>query len=362
VLSAIGSAPDAGAAERAQLVLAAVPADERARHPVLMMGEAVLALFSDDPGRARAAIDRSLVGAEAWSRATLLLLRALVAENDGDVGSMRADLTAAYAGFAELHERWGMGTVLSALGSVHVTEGDTGRALEAYERSLRYMRELNADEDVSHVMISIALAKVRTGDLLGARTELTAVLASASDDQRLGFDVGFATYGLAEVARAEGDLVEARRLGEESLAVLRPGAAAPQIRGFVESGLALLDIEEGDLGAARERLARALADVTPTRDMPVLARVAVAAAALLLAAGDARRAADLLGVARQLRGTDDVGDPDLNRVAAEVTSVLGSRVAGARRASWAGAPRGDALAHLAALLAPAPEPVPAPRS
>lgn len=82
--------------------------------------------------------------------------------------------------------------------------------------------------------------------------------------------------------------------------------------GCVRSALCL---STGDLDGTRRALGDAYAAARRTRDLPVVSRVAVGVAALLVARGEHRRAAALLGVAARLRGADDRTDRHVQELA-----------------------------------------------
>ena len=74
--------------------------------------------------------------------------------------------------------------------------------------------------------------------------------------------------------------------------------------------------------------ARVLADEAArlgrtTKDMPIMANVAVVVARVTAAEGDDETAARLLGAARSLRGTDDLTQDDLRVLTASVRERIG---------------------------------------
>ena len=54
---------------------------------------------------------------DGWYRAAARVNRALFAENEGNLAQMRIDVDAAYEDFAQIGDRWGLASVLSARGN-----------------------------------------------------------------------------------------------------------------------------------------------------------------------------------------------------------------------------------------------------
>jgi hypothetical protein len=89
------------------------------------------------------------------------------------------------------------------------------------------------------------------------------------------------------------------------------------------SSLGLLEGAEGDLAAARAHHREALPCALASGDAPVIGRALVGLADLALAAGDPRRAAELLGASVAIRGAEDRSQVDAGRVAAATRATLG---------------------------------------
>jgi ATP/maltotriose-dependent transcriptional regulator MalT len=137
----------------------------------------------------------------------------------------------------------------------------------------------------------------------------------------------FANAALADLARRTGDLAEARRLRAEALESLRRMPQAHPVAGHL-AALALataarLSVAEGDLDIAREHLSQARENAVGTKDMAIIAHVAVAVAAFRHARGDFAAAATLLGAAARLRGSPDATDPDVAALTLDLRRLLG---------------------------------------
>ena len=98
---------------------------------------------------------------------------------------------------------------------------------------------------------------------------------------------------------------------------------APQFRALILSSEGHLAADLGDLEAAERQIEEAIGLALEVKDMPVLARVGVAAAMLWACRGDAVRAAETLGATEQLRGASDRFNPDIVRLVERLRGELG---------------------------------------
>jgi hypothetical protein len=98
---------------------------------------------------------------------------------------------------------------------------------------------------------------------------------------------------------------------------------------------ASLEWRLGDLDTAEKSLVIAYSAAKDTRDMPILALVAVSAGGLALRRGQHRDAALLLGAASRLRGAHDHTDLNVAEISAGVRAALGDEGFGeAYAAGW----------------------------
>ncbi|HST65042.1 MAG TPA: tetratricopeptide repeat protein, partial [Mycobacteriales bacterium] len=292
-------------------------------HPVLGLLEPVAAMLTDDEERAFALLEGS-EPADPWGRATRHFLSAMLFENDGRFDEYRLSLKRAIEGYREVGERWGLSNTLSALGSLRLADGDIDGSLAAYGEAHRLMSEITASEDASFTRTRLAIAYARGGDLDRARSELAIAREEA---ERAGSTIGLISsdLGMADLARDSGDRAEARRLAEGALAgAQRINGGPPQLVATVLATLATLDAEDGDADLARDRLREAATLPTADRDMPVMGAVALAAAYVELRAGDLQRSATMFGAALALRGTEELGNPQVQRLRRELTAALGA--------------------------------------
>ncbi|HEY3241030.1 MAG TPA: tetratricopeptide repeat protein, partial [Acidimicrobiia bacterium] len=105
---------------------------------------------------------------------------------------------------------------------------------------------------------------------------------------------------LGELAQAEGDLVSARELLEESLTQSRALGTRRETACRL-AALGRLALAEGDLKEAQRRLSDAIALAVELGAQPVVTEAAEGLAAVAAAGGDAYRAARWLGAASSLR-------------------------------------------------------------
>ncbi|WP_214108677.1 BTAD domain-containing putative transcriptional regulator [Acrocarpospora catenulata] len=320
-------------------------------HPVLALVEPALALFTDDTQGGLEAIGRRLSHPDPWARATLHMFRAFISENDGDRVGMHLDLLTAVAGYREVGDRWGLAYALTSLADVLLLTGDFDGAIASLEEAIRLIRRLNPADDAGHQRIWLATARVRKGDVDQARAELLE-MAEEETDQWSARNIAFARLTLGDLARHSGDPDGAAHqyaLADAVLDGLGGGdLVEPQIRAVALTSRAFLALDCGDLGTAACLVDRAAEFSLRVKDMPVLARVGVAAAATQAMLGDPRRAAETLGAAEQLRGTPDPFNPEVVRVSGALLTELGEAAYTESYAKGAALARPEAMARVRA--------------
>ncbi|GII04982.1 SARP family transcriptional regulator [Planobispora takensis] len=292
-------------------------------HWILALLEPMLRLFTDDSVRGLAAIDRRLDHPDPWTRATLWTLRAAIRENDGDMAGMRTDMAAAIAGFREVGDRFGLSQSLSSMAEPHLAFGDLDRAIEVLQEAIELMRELDPDDDAAHERILLAGAHASKGEVERARAEFRA-LTRPGPREWSARNVAFARLCLGNLARYEGDLREAERQYGAAAAVIEEAPfIASQFRALIVCATGLLAVERDDLETAGRRLAEAAGWALEAKDMPVLAHIGVATAALRAGRGDPTGAAEVLGAAELVRGAPDLFDPEVSRLTGRLRRELG---------------------------------------
>ncbi|MFJ9690647.1 BTAD domain-containing putative transcriptional regulator [Kitasatospora sp. NPDC101183] len=319
ILSGDLARPDAIAAEALELARATDPA---VTGPAAALIEASLSL-AHDPARGLAAIDRDLPHCDPWGRGLLLLLRAFLQSNHSDLPGTRASLRAAAEAFRASGERWGLALTLTASAHAHSTVGEFDRAIVELEEAVRLLREIDPADDAVAQRSALAVARARTGDTARARAELLALLRPgpglAPPRRPLA-----ARIALGDLARQEGDHPEAaRHYAEAAEDLARLPAGRPLLDVLLRTSLGHLALAGGDTASAARHLREALRLAAGVPDMAAVATVAIGAARLLVARGEAPAAAELLGTAHTLRGAADRHDPDAARLAEALEPALG---------------------------------------
>ncbi|MFD9739598.1 BTAD domain-containing putative transcriptional regulator [Umezawaea sp. NPDC059074] len=294
-------------------------------HPVLALFEPMFAIFSDDVELGLRVVDERLDHPDPWTRAALWMVRGMLRENDGDMAGTRHDMTNAVTRFREVGDRFGLSQSLSSLAEAHLVFGDHERAISALEEAIALRQELQPDDDVSHDRLLLAGARSHHGDPEGARAEYEDI-ARPRKGVLTDHSVAFAHLALGDLDRMAGDLDAAERHYAVSSAVLDEWTViAPQLRALALASTALLAVRRDDPATAGALLEEAVEHAVSAKDMPVLAKIGVAVAALRDHGGDPVGAARLLGVAEQLRGAPDPLNPDVVRL----TTALRDRLGGA---------------------------------
>lgn len=299
-------------------------ADIGPESPLLLL-RPVVAIFSDDEDAAARFAERGLASTNPWIVASVRMFRAALAENLGDIATMRADGELALQEFRALGERWGTASCLGLLAQLKTMDGELDGAIAYLEEAIALSEELGGHDDATMLYLRLADLSMRTGDLEKARHCVYEVRQS-SDLPAGSHHVIVSQLMLSEIAMYEGDADKARLLGNEAMAQIQllPGVHPAQghITAIVLAFSSRLSLEEGDVDTARERLTEAYRFALGTKDMPVVAMVGVGLAGLALATDRAVDAAEILGAATALRGADDA----TQRVVAILTDQLRDRL------------------------------------
>jgi predicted ATPase/DNA-binding NarL/FixJ family response regulator len=145
---------------------------------------------------------------------------------------------------------------LHALGSLAFYQGDLIEARRIHEEELAIQRSLGDQPGVLAALESLALVDVRLGYPVQAREYLEEAL-------RIGRELGgqsvlFTLINLSNVAHEEGDLVRARGMLEEAVAVLRAGEPIQNLS-FALLNLGIVARDQGDISNAQAYLEESLA-------------------------------------------------------------------------------------------------------
>jgi predicted ATPase/DNA-binding SARP family transcriptional activator/tetratricopeptide (TPR) repeat protein len=315
-------------------------------HPLLALVEPGIHMLRDDGEAAQAAVKRNLQHRDPWARAMLYLLNGMMAENDGDLAQLERNLPRALEEFRRIGDRWGIGTVLGALANLQIQRGELDEAVAALEEARQMMMQLRASDDEAFLLMRTGMLRLRLGDLAAAQRDIDTARRVADESGALASGA-HARTGQALIDHYQGRPGEARRMAEEALDMaLRAPVGPPQLKAGVLCVLACLDVSEGRLADAAGHLAEAVDGALASRDMPITAQVAVAAAGLALARGEAVVAAALLGTADNVRGMPDLTDPESLRISAGVRASIGDAEYERHRVPARTGDRPAALDHL----------------
>ncbi|GGV16352.1 SARP family transcriptional regulator [Actinomadura cremea] len=290
--------------------------------PLAVLIEPGAALLRGDAAAGVAAIARLLRGRDAWTRATLHVMAAMLHGNAGDMAASHRDLAAAVAAYRESGERGGLAMALMFACSADMTAGDYDAAIAALEESIGLLRVLGQEREATQQRVMLAVALARSGDVRRARGELSDLLApDAATPARYLVAVRLA---LGDLARHGGDPAGAERHYADAERDLRLAPSGPQYRSLLSTARAHIAIGADERAAARRHLRAALVQAAEAPDMPVAAAAGVGVARLR-ASGDPAAAAEALGAASVLRGGPDESDLDLADVTRRLRAALGER-------------------------------------
>ncbi len=347
----LASQPDtSGAHAEIDAVLAMRPALSRPWHPVVaLLGPATRAFTDGDRSELVVLADAE---GDPWLRAAAAQTIAMHAENVGEPEVRRRYLRLAHDLFSALGDRFGLGITTSSLGEVEDLSGDRSAARRAIMEAISLSEELHKVDDLPQYRMQLAVLAARDGDEAEARAQLR--LADAAIPSPEPWTTAWLRWGRADVERRLKNPAQALALLGEPLPPLDddPGPGWGQRQALVHHLTAAALIDLGRHDEARTELDAAAAAALDSDDGPVLGQVAETAARWALAAGDAERAGELLGVALARRGTLNLGDPEVVATRDGVVGALGRPPADAAIERGRAVPRD---------VAPRPGPISTPR-
>lgn len=278
---------------------------------------------AEESWSARIELDEADVAdAPEWSRAFVAVMRAAVAQNNGDIEPLGECSGRALEMFRRVGDVWGIALASQMRSEWLLLDGRLEEALQVADASTEGLEGLTSLSDLLQQRSLGVSLLIRLGRIDEARrrvaTMMTAALADGSDRV-----VGQAVTTAATIDVAVGDGAAAlRALARLDEAEERDGSGFPrQILAWREGKRAEALVLVGDLDAAAESLRRAAPIAVQTGDFPIMSEVAVAVAAWFAAADrlpDARRA---LAEADRLRGRPDLTDPVIVAVRARIEAA-----------------------------------------
>jgi tetratricopeptide (TPR) repeat protein len=293
--------------------------------------DAALAAAGPDTGsRARAvaldgaaqlaAVQADHDAAQAYQRDSLELWRALgdnakIASCLGDLGAVahiRGAYPAALALYTEaldLARQSGDGALiarcLSGLGRLGLHQGNLAEATAYYEESMARFRDAGDLRRATLILGNLGVVAMHAGELDLAQRRLAEHLGNARrlGDRKL---VGGALTNLGMVAYDTGDLDQAEPLHEEALAVAEQ-LGDRRLESVALTNLGLVALARKDYQAARSRHLRSLSLSVEFGERRAIAESLEELAQVETAAGDAARAAVLIGASQAMR--EAIGSP-----------------------------------------------------
>ncbi len=309
--------------DRAAVILDRLPEPQM---PFLRLVRPVRRMFQTfETGRIQPGVEVGLPvdDEDPWVAGMGRVMRGHVMLNFGrDHAQAEADFRSAFELFQGIGERWGMSFTLISLASVEAWRGEIAEAIADTVAGIRSLSELGVWDDVAQFRANLARLLWLQGDHAAAYTELARAEREA---ERIGLSNvrGGVALAAADLARFDGDLVEADhwfRVAEAALAVQPVGG---QFRALVASTHAYLAAARGDLDEARRLHREAVAIAVDSIDAPVIAATLVGLADITLADGDGPMAARILGASTAVRGMPDLSLVDELRVIEACRRALG---------------------------------------
>lgn len=317
-------------------------ADRLLAHPSLPGVTGVLAAitlhFLREHEASLALVDQLADGPDVWLSGLAHMFRASFAENEGDLDQVRVDVAAALDAFGRTGDRWGVASALPMRAMLRQYDGDLDGALADLREARAQAREFGSLSLADEIFLDVRWIElhVRRGEDALARAMLDAVRerAERSASPELVVIVTALEAGtwlrLGDLDRAQAriEVADAEMAGESSI-------GGDHGQAIVSSVRASLCVRRGDAEGAEVALARAYGAALESRDLPIMALVAVSEAELAGLRGRHRDVALLLGAAARLRGTHDLSDPRIQEMVARGRTALGEDVfAAAYQDGW----------------------------
>lgn len=275
--------------------------------PLLRLAESVLAAGDGQAGRTwHVDISDAEVGAApAWSRATLHVLRAGAAQNEGDVATLGVESERALLLSTEVGDPWTTGIASQLRAEWLVLAGRLDEALTIIDRAKETVQGLASVPDLLQQRAQAVGILLRLGRLEAARERANEIDAVAAADGSVRA-LAQARMTAAQVEVAAGNGLAALR--QVDLIELEPGFPE-QITAWcgAQRAQALLLLDRID--EAHAALREALPVSVQSRDHPIVAAVLVTVAGWNAASGRPGVAAEALARADALRGGADDHDP-----------------------------------------------------
>ncbi|MFE3171471.1 BTAD domain-containing putative transcriptional regulator [Amycolatopsis sp. NPDC059090] len=328
----------------ALLLDAGAPADEVATRLLNYPDLPAFGVLTAAELAARAGIDaapliqRLADGPDRWLAGLARITRAELAENDGRLDQVGPDVAAALDCFTDTGDSWGLVMALPMRALLRQYGGDLDGALADLTEAKRLAQEFGSLSHNDETFIDLRLIDlhVRLGETGQAATMIAATrertLRSTVPETVVLLDAREASFRLRT-----GDLAQARELIEAAEAGLssRLPFGGDHGQALVSAVRAELCLAHGDGPGAETALARAYAAAVSSKDLPIVATVAVTVAGLAELYGRFLDGAVILGAAARLRGAHDRTDLQVRTLSSRGRLALGKeRFTAAYESGW----------------------------
>ncbi|UKD53641.1 AAA family ATPase [Amycolatopsis sp. FU40] len=283
-------------------------------------------------------IQRTADGPDRWLAGLARIARAELAENDGHLAEVGEDVAVALDCFTEAGDSWGLAMALPMRALLRQYDGDLAGALADLTEAKRLAREFGSLNHSDETFIDLRLIDlhVRLGETgqAAAMIEVTRdrTLRSTVPETVVLLDAREASFRLRT-----GDLTRARELIEEAEAGLSADLPFGGDHGqaLVSGVRAELCLELGDGPGAETALNQAYAAAVDSKDLPIVATVAVTVAGLAELYNRFQDGAVILGAAARLRGAHDQTDLQVRTLSSRGRLAMGeARFAAAYESGW----------------------------
>jgi hypothetical protein len=339
-----GAAPEAGTTIRRLEVM--IPG-----YPGAKLLMCLLLYFTGQRERAVSALrDAADSDVDPWMRAASRTVLISLMENEGDIAGMRVELDTTSQLWEALGDAWGIAISLSTRGQLRILEGDLRGAVHDLEQARQTLRQLGNSSDELLLTTRTVDVLVRLGDLDAAEELADTVERWRAPAGREALRDLLLETSRAGIAMAGGELARVRMARTRLRAVIDRNTAPNEFEAHPHAvgraHLALLGCLLADTRQARADAEQAYRLGVRTGDLPIIAAVAVAVAALAEAEGSPSDVAAMLGASARLRGSDDPTHPVLAGITARARARLGDASFEREYRAGRALPRDDAIARV----------------
>ena len=308
-------------------------------HPLVSMAEPLLMQFDGALDEAEQQYKGHINARDPWLRAMGRVYLSASGFSLGRLNGAEEQCRTALAELRAMGEQWGVAVALAHLAEFTELRAEHAESATALAESAAIGRELGVWGDLTYVEMRLVLVRARAGDSARAREGDARVQRVIEGRGALVDTDRWVAFMRAELAWREGDYAGAARHCEAVLATIPSDLArwwdALRAQALARLAMARLAVArltttrlaDGDLAVGRALLAGALDGAESWCEHPALAAVLDACAAFVAerdGAGDAERAAWLLGAAHGIRGAVDASSLDAPAARDRARRALGS--------------------------------------